>query len=113
MNDQVTNQDILEAINESSSQVQAQLDSMGGRLDSMEKQMATKQDLRQFEQKIIDKMSDGFADMEGFVVSRQRKGDQKVNLILDILERHKVAPKEEIERVRRIRLFPQAPEVSS
>lgn len=106
MSDQVSTNEILEAINTSSSIVQKQFDAIGNRLDSIEERMATKQDLRQFEQKIIDKMSEGFADMEGFVVSRQRKGDQKVNLILDILERHKVAPKEEIERVRRIRLFP-------
>jgi chromosome segregation ATPase len=138
MNDQVSTDDILEAINTSSSEMQKKFDSIDGRLDSIdsridsidgrldsidgridsfdsridsiEGRIATKQDIREFQLHIIDKMSEGFADIEGTMVSRQRKEDQKVNLILDLLERHKVAPTEEIEHVRSIRLFPQVVE---
>jgi len=119
MNDQPTLQDILEAINASSSETQTQFDNVQTQFDKVQGQfvliketMATKQELRQLEQKIIDKMSEGFADMEGSLVVRQRKEDQKVNLILDLLERHKVAPIDEIDRVRNIRLFPTTPLVS-
>lgn len=116
MSDQVSTNDILEAINASSSETQKQFDSIQGQIDSLKEQMATKQDIREmatkqdireFQLHIIDKMSEGFADIEGVTVSRQRKEDQKVNLILDILARHNVAPVEEIEHVRSIRLFPQ------
>ena len=131
MNDQVSTNDILEAVNAASSETQKQFDAIQGKLDSLEGrfdslegrfdslegrvgsiegQMATKQDIREFQLHIIDKMSEGFADLEGVMVSRQRKEDQKVNLILDLLERHKVAPLEEIEHVRSIRLFPQVAE---
>lgn len=119
MNDQVSTNDILEAINASSSETQKQFDAIQDQIDSLKEQMATKQDIREmatkqdireFQLHIIDKMSEGFADIEGVTVSRQRKEDQKVNLILDILARHKVAPVEEIEHVRSIRLFPQVVE---
>ncbi len=105
-------QDILEAINASSSETQTQFDKVQTQFDVIKATMATKQELRQLEQKIIDKMSEGFADIEGSLVARQRKEDQKVNLILDLLELHKVAPVDEINRVRNIRLFPSAPLVS-
>ncbi|MEK7620231.1 MAG: hypothetical protein AAB413_03265 [Patescibacteria group bacterium] len=106
MNDQVSTNDILEAINASSSETQKQFDLIREQMG----QMLTKQEFREFQLHMIDKMSEGFADIEGVTVSRQRKEDQKVNLILDLLERHKVAPIEEIEHVRSIRLFPQAVE---
>lgn len=127
MNDQVSTNDILEAINASSSETQKQFDAIQGQIGSMQGQigtienrlgsiegqmgqMMTKQEFREFQLHIIDKMSEGFADIEGVTVSRQRKEDQKVNLILDLLERHNIAPVEEIEHVRSIRLFPQAVE---
>lgn len=124
MSDQVSPNEILEAINASSSAVQEQLDSISGRVDSIsgrvdlisgrvdsiEKRMATKEDLRVLEQKIIDHVDDRVADLEGTLVTRERKADQKVNLIIDILERHQVGTSDEIARVRQVKLFPTAPE---
>lgn len=87
MDGQVSTNDILEAINAASTETQKQFDAIQSRIDSIEGQMATKQDIRdmatkqdirEFQLHIIDKMSEGFADLEGVTVSRQRKEDQKV-----------------------------------
>lgn len=124
MSDQDSTKEILEAINASSSVIQEQFDHLGQEIisikqemgsmkqemGSMKQEMATKSDLRIFEQKIIDHVDDRVADLEGALVTRERKADQKVNLILDILERHQVGTSDEIARVRQIKLFPTTPE---
>ena len=96
-------QEILEAINEFSSQVEERF----GSLES-----GVKQEIKKTELKLLDHMDRRFAEFEGSLLASLRQEDNKVNLILEILEHYKVAPKEEIDRVRRIKLFPTLPELS-
>lgn len=56
MNDQVSTNDILEAINASSSETQKQFDSIKEQMG----QMMTKQEFREFQLHLVDKMSEGF-----------------------------------------------------
>ncbi|MFC1788001.1 hypothetical protein ACFLZY_02170 [Patescibacteria group bacterium] len=71
----------------------------------------TKGEINRLEQKIIDKMDEKFADLEGTVIARQRKQDNKVNKILELIERHDLAPSNEIQAIREINIFPPAPQV--
>lgn len=56
-----------------------------------------------------DFLSNKLADLEGVVVTRQRKQDNKTNRILEALEKFDVLPKEEIEQIRAIHVFPPPP----
>ncbi len=91
MSDQPTLQDVLEAVNTSSSVMQEQFDSMSGRLDSMSGRMdgvATKEDLSlalgKQKYDILDHMDRAFAEFEGSLMTSLRQEDNKVNLVLDI-----------------------------
>ena len=72
------------------------------------KNFATKKDLRQTEQRILDHVDDRICDLEGSVILRQRKQDHKVDQTLDLLDRHAVVPKTEVDTVRSISVFPSS-----
>ncbi|MBI2485280.1 hypothetical protein HYW18_04010 [Candidatus Uhrbacteria bacterium] len=71
------------------------------------KSFATKEDLRVMEHRILDHMDDKLADLEGSIVARQRKEDNRFRRLLEGLEKFKVLPKDEIDAVRAIQVFPQ------
>lgn len=59
-----------------------------------------------------DFLTDKMADLEGAAVARQRKQDNKTNRILEALEKFEVLPKEEVDRIRAIHVFPPPPIVT-
>lgn len=73
------------------------LDKVDNRLDKIESQMVTKSYL-----------DDKLADLEGTVVVRQRKEDQKVNLLIDLLRRKSVLEKADVDQLQEFQVFPRS-----
>lgn len=57
-------------------------------------------------------LDDKLADLEGSVVASLRKEDNKLNRLVESLEKFKVLPKEELDLVRNIQVFPSVSRVS-
>ena len=53
-------------------------------------------------------LDEKMADLEGIVVIRQRKEDQKVNLLIDFLRKKKLLNKQEIKMLQDFQVFPTA-----
>ena len=112
-NQEPTNKDILETINTFASDVQEKFSKIDGQFSKIDGQFSKvddqfsqiKKDLASTELKMIDFMDDKFANLEGVVTVRQRKQDNKVNRILDALERFELLPKDEVEAIRSIQIF--------
>lgn len=79
-------------------------------LEFLEAHMVTKEELQISQNKlkldIIDHIDNKLADLEGSIVVRQRQQDNKVNKILDLLERYRVVPVDEIQAIKQITIFP-------
>ena len=103
MNGQGSTNEILEAINAASSATQEQF-------ESLEKNIS--REIKQAEHKLMDHVDRRVADLEGVFVASLRKEDNKVNIILEILEENKLARPDQIKRARSIHIFPRAPEIS-
>jgi len=102
MEDEAKNE-ILSAINSFSTDVDKRFSNLEGRFGNLEKTVNNLPDKAYLSSKL--------ADIEGVVVTRQRKQEDKTNLILEVLEKFKVVPKEELEAIRAIHVFPSPPEV--
>jgi hypothetical protein len=76
--------------------VDGRLDGVEGRLNRIESQMVTKSYL-----------DDKVADLEGGLVVKLRKEDEKVNRIIDLLKRHKVVPLDELKDLDNLQIFPR------
>ncbi|MFA5187935.1 MAG: hypothetical protein WC460_01070 [Patescibacteria group bacterium] len=72
------------------------LDKVDQRLNSVESQMVTKSYL-----------DDKLADLEGGVISKLRKEDEKVNRIISLLKKHKVVPSADLEDLDNLQIFPR------
>lgn len=77
--------------------------SLNDRIDSLGKRVANLPD-----KAYID---DKFADLEGTTVVRQRKEDQKVNLLIEILRQKDVLADQEVDMLSEIEVFPRPPKV--
>ncbi len=75
--------------------VNERLDKVEVRLDKVESQMITKTYL-----------DDKLADLEGGTVARQRKEDQKVNPLIEILQNKKVLEEVEVKQLHEFQIFP-------
>ena len=74
-------------------------------LRELESRMATKDDLKVLDHGLKNFTGDRLADLEGSLVARQRKHDNKMNKLLDVMEEHALLPKEDIARVRGVQVF--------
>jgi hypothetical protein len=72
------------------------MDGFEGRLNNIESQMVTKSYL-----------DDKLADLEGGLVVKLRKEDEKVNRVIDLLKKHKVVPSAELEELDNLQIFPR------
>jgi hypothetical protein len=77
-------------------EVNQRFDKIEGRLSNVESQMVTKSYL-----------DDKLADLEGGVISKLRKEDEKVNRIISLLKKHKVVPPAELEDLDNLQIFPK------
>lgn len=50
-------------------------------------------------------ITDKMADLEGSVIARQRKGDQKINLLIEFLQSKKVLADNEVKMLKTFELF--------
>jgi predicted nucleic acid-binding Zn-ribbon protein len=75
--------------------IESRMDKIESRMGRIESQMVTKEYL-----------DDKLADLEGSVIVRQRKEDQKVNLLINILKDRKVIKDLDIKRLKEIKVFP-------
>ncbi|MCX6745491.1 MAG: hypothetical protein NTX00_00560 [Candidatus Parcubacteria bacterium] len=66
------------------------------RLNRIESQMVTKSYL-----------DDKLADLEGGVISKLRKEDEKVNRIISLLKKHKVVPQADLDDLDNLQIFPK------
>ena len=75
--------------------VNPQFEDLRHRLDKVEATMVTKSYL-----------DDKLADLEGSVITRQRKEDQKVNLLIELLQRKSILVETDVKALREIQVFP-------
>ena len=75
------------------------LDDHGKRLDRLEKKINN----------LPDKLylSDKLADLQANTTARQRKEDEKVNLLIDFLKKRKVLKNNEVDLLEEIEVFPK------
>ncbi len=85
----------FQGVNERLDKVENRLDKVESRLNGVESQMVTKTYL-----------DDKPADLEGSVISRQRKEDRKVNLLIQILENKKVLQETDVKQLHEFQIFP-------
>jgi len=71
-------------------------DEINQRFVKIESQMVTKSYL-----------DDKLADLEGGVISKLRKEDEKVNRIISLLKKHKVVPSAELDDLDNLQIFPR------
>lgn len=85
----------FQGINERLDKVEGRLDKVEGRLGKVESQMVTKTYL-----------DDKLADLEGNLIVRQRKEDQKVNRLIEMLQNKKVLEETEVKQLHEFQIFP-------
>jgi hypothetical protein len=96
MDNQPTNQDILETINEFSTHVDKRFVRIEERIGSMEKTMVTK-----------DYLDDKLADLRGDLVVLTRKEDAKLAATLNLLAQKHVISNEEAKTILAMEPFPK------
>ena len=57
-------------------------------------------------------LDDKLADLEGATVVRQRKEDQKVNLLIEFLQKKQVLGVQEVRQLNEFQVFPSPPAVA-
>lgn len=87
------------------------LDKIHERLDKMEGSMT---DLRKTVANLPDKayLDEKIANFSGEVVVREKKQEQKVNLLIDALDEQHVLRPDTIKTIKAIQVFPPPPQVA-
>lgn len=75
--------------------INTQIDGLHTQIGEIRSQMVTKSYL-----------DDKLAELEGTVIVRQRKEDQKVNLLIDLLQRKSILAETDIRQLKEIQVFP-------
>lgn len=72
-----------------------------------------KSDIKEVKSSMATKgyLDDKFADLEGGVIARQKKQDQKVNTLVNILKERDLINEQDIKRLKEFRIFPSADEL--
>lgn len=115
MDKPVTTKDIetvLNAINEASSDTQKQFDLIRDHMATKEDLEGVRKEIKTSEQKVMDHVDRSMGGLEGGLNVKQRKVDEKVDLVVDVLENHELATDEELQQIRDVQVFPAAPTVS-
>ena len=93
----VTIEDLAVMVKKGFNSVDKRFDGVEQRLSKIEATMVTKSYL-----------DDKLADLEGSVITRQRKEDHKVNLLIDLLRSKSVLAESDVQTLREIQVFPPA-----
>ncbi len=100
---EITNEEILNSVNEFATQTEKRFDGVesriGGvesRLDKIESTMVTK-----------DYLDEKLADLRGDLVVLMRKEDTKVKALIEILKERKVLTDEDVKKILSMEPFPQ------
>ena len=87
-------------------------DGVDKRFDGVDKEIVgIKNQLNKIEASMVTKpyLDDKLAELEGSVIVRQRKEDQKVNLLIDLLRKKSVLQDTDVRSLNDIEVFPAAP----
>jgi predicted nuclease with TOPRIM domain len=82
--------------------LEGRFDNLEGRFDNLEGSVANLPD-KAF-------LTDKLADLEGSVIVRQKKEDEKGNLLIKILHKQAILRDEEIKSLEQIQVFPRPPQ---
>ena len=93
----MTIEDLAVMVKKGFNSVDKRFDGVEQRLSKIEATMVTKSYL-----------DDKLADLEGSVITRQRKEDHKVNLLIDLLRSKSVLAESDVQTLREIQVFPPA-----
>lgn len=117
MNNEPTTNDILEAVNALSTQIDERFSQVDGRLSHLENDVTElkgdvtelKGDVGLVRTAMVTKnyLDDKLADLRGDLVVLMRKEDKKVQSLVELLHSKKVISEEEAKRILSMDLFPQ------
>jgi len=82
--------------------LEGRFDNLEGRFDNLEGKVVNLPD-KAF-------LADKLADLEGSVIVRQKKEDEKVNLLIKILHKQAILRDEDIKSLEQIQVFPRPPQ---
>ena len=86
----------FESVYKQLDKISGRLDGVDGRLDRIEATMVTKSYL-----------DDKLADLEGNLISKLRKEDEKVNRLIEILQNKSVLSSEDTKQFQEFQIFPK------
>lgn len=117
MDNQPTNQEILEAINDFASHVEGEFSGVKSEISEIKSFMVTKDKLRvefaKLETRMVSKgffldtLNEKFADFRGELVTLLRKGDNKLGALAGKLLKHKVLPTKAVQEILAMEPFTQ------
>ncbi len=81
--------------------IHERLDTMGGQIEDIRKTIANLPDKDYFDDKL--------ANLSGEVVVREKKQDQKVNLLIDAVDKQRIMPENIMAPIKAIHVFPSPP----
>lgn len=100
MEKEITNQELLNSVNDSFSELENKMD---GRFDKMDKRL-TKIEATMTTKDYLD---DKLGDLRGDLVVLMRKEDVKVKKLVDILKKRELISEEEVNEIMSMEPFPQ------
>jgi len=103
MGDKITNQEILQAINAFSSDVDKKFGGIDKKFEGIDKKINKIQSLMVTK----DYLDEKFSDFRGDLVVLMRKEDVKLNKLVDILEGKKIITNKEAQAVLSMEPFPK------
>ena len=94
---------IEDNINPQFESVYGQLEKIGGRLDGVEGRLG------RIEATMVTKsyLDDKLADLEGNLISKLRKEDEKVNRLIEVLKNKSLLTTEDIQQFKEFQIFPK------
>lgn len=107
MSDQPTNQEILEAVNSFSSDVDNQFKEMRSDVDNQFREMRSEINSIKSQMVTKDYLDDKLYDLKGDMVAMTRKEDKKLGVLVEILQKKQVINQSEAKQILEMQPFPQ------
>lgn len=100
---EITNEEILEAINDFANHTEKRFDKLEVRFDNLETEVNTIKSTMVTKSYLDDKL----ADLRGDLVIMLRKEDVKVKALVDVLETQKIISETDAKKILAMEPFPQ------
>jgi len=108
--EEITHQDILEAVNKFATSVDKRFDGVDKRFDGVDKRFdGLESRVTKIEATMVTKdyLDDKLGDLKGDIVILMRKEDRKLQYLIDILHKRKVISDQEVKQILSMQPFPQ------